>query len=420
MRFAIEGLIENVGAADIFLFLGQTQRTSVVAFERPDQETRVFFVDGQPAWCLSTRAQLQIEARLAAGGVLKLRDIEAALDRQKAGAHRIPQVLIAELMATEASIEKDLKALALDALRDVATWTSGTFTVYDAVVPPPWTHPITPDFPTLLIEALRGQCQKEALQREFVSRKGILKARSVSRSSATLNDAERTILALVNGERTIEDMVKRSGLDEHTALSAMHVLCALHLTDLLPAQRTGKPAAERSALAAQPGLAAGPAPSPAAPGPADAGGPTNKYLAQQIEAQRAASAPAEATPRVPEPAVAARTGDSTAKLHAIPDLPKARQKTRLLRITADDKTEDVVLTTPTFAIGRHPRNDLVLKDPRISSFHCRVEIEGDKHVILDLKSRNGTLLNSARVDRAVLKHNDQIQLGSTRISYIEN
>ncbi len=46
MRFAIEGQIENVGAADIFLFLSQTQRTSVAAFERPDQETRVFFVNG--------------------------------------------------------------------------------------------------------------------------------------------------------------------------------------------------------------------------------------------------------------------------------------------------------------------------------------------------------------------------------------
>lgn len=411
MRFAIEGLIENVGAADIFLFLGQTQRTSVVAFERPDQETRVFFVDGQPVWCLSTKVQFQLEARLAAGGVLKLRDIELAMARQKTGSNRIPQVLIAELMATEASIEKDLKALALEALRDVATWTAGSFTVYDGVIPPPWMHLIAPDFPTLLIEALRGQCQKEALQKEFVSRKGIMKARSVSRSSAALNEAERTILTLVNGERTIEDLVKRSGLDEHAALSAMHVLCALHLADLLPPQRTGKPASDRGRDAA-----ASPAPPPPAPGPGDIGGPTNKYTAQQIEAQRLSGSPAEVTPKI-EPPV--RTADSTAKLHAIPDLGK-KPKSRLLRITSEDKTEDVALTTPTFAIGRHPRNDLVLKDPRISSFHCRVEIEGDKHVILDLKSRNGTLLNSARVDRSVLKHNDQIQLGSTKISYIDS
>ena len=365
MRFAIEGLIENVGAADIFLFLGQTQRTSVVAFERPDQETRVFFVDGQPVWCLSTKVQLQLEARLAAGGALKLRDIELATGRQKAGSNRLAQTLIAELMATEASIEKDLKAVSLEALRDVATWTTGSFTVYDGVTPPPWTHLISPDFPTLLIEALRGQCQKEALQKEFVSRKGILKARSVSRSSATLNEAERTILTLVNGERTIEDLVKRSGLDEHAALSAMHVLCALHLTDLLPPQRTGKPSTDRGAMAAAAAPAPSPAPAPPPQGSPDLGGPTNKFTAQQIEAQRVSGAAAEATPKVPEPVV--HTADSTAKLHAIPDLGMTK-KPRMLRITSEDKTEEVALTTPTFAIGRHPRNDLVLKDPRISSF----------------------------------------------------
>jgi hypothetical protein len=411
MRFAIEGLIENVGAADIFLFLGQTQRTSAVAFERPDQETRVFFVDGQPVWCVSTKVQLQIEARLAGGGVIKLRDIETALSRQKAGSTRIPQALISELMATEASMEKDLKALALDALRDVATWTSGSFTVYDGVTPPPWAFMISPDFPTLLVEALRGQCQKETLQKEFVSRKCILRPRSATRSSPALNDAERVILTLVNGERTIEELVKRSGLDEFQALGAMHVLCALHLTDLLPPQRISKASSDKGASASNPP----PAPPPAAvPPPADRGGTTDKYVPQPPE--RAAAA--EVTPQVPEPPV--RTGESTAKLRALPELAAPRIITRTLRIAGEDKTEDVILNAPTFAIGRHPRNDLVLKDPRISSFHCRIELEGDRCALLDLKSRNGTLLNSARIDRSVLKPGDIIQLGSTKISYLES
>ena len=412
MRFAIEGLIENVGAADIFLFLSQTQRTSVVSFERAEQETRIYFVEGQPVWCVSSRVQLQLEARLAAGGVLKMRDLEAALARQRAGAHRLPQTLIAELMATEASLEKDLRALSVDTLRDVATWTNGTFAVYDGVVPPPWAHTISADFPALLVEALRTQCTKDALQKEFVSRKGVLRMRS-ARSSPHLNEAERTILTLVNGERTIEDLVKRSGLDELAALSAMHVLCALHLTDLLPPQRTSKSAEKNQAALATPPLPA----SPAEPPPNDRGGATDRFVAQAAEAKAAAAAPAEVTPKVPEPAI--KTGESTAKLPVLQSLGVPKAPNRTLRIASDDKTEDVALTAATFAIGRHPRNDLVLKDPRISSFHCRVELEGDRYALVDLKSRNGTLLNGSRIDRAVLKNNDQIQLGSTKVSYLE-
>jgi hypothetical protein len=430
MRFAIEGQIENVGAADIFLFLSQTQRTSVVAFERPEQETRVFFVDGQPVWCLSSKVQLQLESRLALGGAIKLRDIETALTRQNAGSGRIPQALIAELMATEASMEKDIRALALECLRDVATWTSGTFMVYDGVVPPPWAHTITPDFPSLLIEALRGQCHKETLQKEFISRKGILKARSVSRTSSGLNDAERTILTLVNGERTIEELVKRSGLEELAALSAMHVLCALHLTDLLAPQRGAKSGPEKSAsgpVTAPPPLPPMPAPPPEPPPPQDRGGATDRFPVQTEKKQQPSHPPLPpmAQNRNAD-ATVVHTGESTAKLPVLQDLPVAAAQqapkaiVRTLRIASEDRNEDVVLTAATFSIGRHPRNDLVLKDPRISSFHCRVEFEGDKYVIVDLKSRNGTLLNQARIDRAVLKPNDRIQLGSTKITYLES
>ena len=419
MRYAIEGRIDNVGAADIFLFLSQTQRTSVVAFERPEQETRVYFVEGMPVWCVSSKVQLQIESRLAMGGAIKLRDIETAMSRQNAGASRIPQALIAEQMATETSMQQDLRSLAVDCLRDVATWTSGTFMVYDGVVPPPWAHTIAPDFPTLLVEALRGQCQKETLQKEFISRKGVLRARAVSRTSTGLNDAERSILALVDGQRTIEDLVKRSGLEEQQALAAMHVLCALHLTDLLPPQRTAKPETAR------PGPGTNPVAVPAVPpegATSDRGGTTDRYQAQQAEIRLQTPPPQTGgTPRPPE--APPHTGESTAKLPVLQDIPApppAKAVVRTLRITSEGVTEDVILTVSTFSIGRHPRNDLVLKDPRISSFHCRVELEGDKYVLLDLKSRNGTLLNSARIDRSVLRHSDRIQLGSTKVTYLES
>jgi hypothetical protein len=385
----------------------------VVSFERAEQETRIYFVDGNPVWCVSSRVQLQLEARLAAGGVLKMRDLEAALARQRAGAHRLPQTLIAELMATEASLEKDLRALSVDTLRDVATWTNGTFAVYDGVTPPPWAHTISADFPALLVEALRSQCTKETLQKEFVSRKGVLRIRS-ARSSPHLNEGERTILTLANGERTIEDLVKRSGIDELAALSAMHVLCALHLTDLLPPQRSSKSSEKNQAAVATPQLP----PTPADPAAGDRGGATDRFVAQGgVDPKAAAGSPAEVTPKVPEPAV--KTGESTAKLPALQSLGVPKAPNRTLRIANDDKTEDVALTAATFAIGRHPRNDLVLKDPRISSFHCRVELEGDRYALVDLKSRNGTLLNGSRIDRAILKNNDQIQLGSTKVSYLE-
>lgn len=416
MRFAIEGRIDNVGAADIFLFLSQTHRTSVVAFERPDQETRVFFVDGQPVWCVSSKGQLQIETRLTAGGTIKLRDIETALARQKAGPGRIPQALIAERIATEESIEKELSALALEGLRDVATWTHGTFVVFDGVVPPPWAYTITPNFPALLIEALRGQCQKEALHKEFIARKSVLRTRSLSRTSTVLSEAEKGILSLVNGERTVEDLIKASALDELATLGALHVLCALHLTDLLPPPRaapssTGRPTPEL------------PVPAPPETTAPERGGATDRFQGPLPGPKPQPPALKVEGPPVPQ----GHSAESTAKLPALKggipapgELPMAKTVRRALRLNGGEATEEIELVVGTFAIGRHPKNDLVLKDPRVSSFHCRLEMQGDDYVILDLKSRNGTLVNSARIERVVLRPNDKIQIGSTKLSYLES
>jgi hypothetical protein len=204
--------------------------------------------------------------------------------------------------------------------------------------------------------------------------------------------------------------VKRSGLDEFQALSVMHVLCALHLTDLLPPQRASKPGIDRAAPPP-------PAPSPAPDADATPRTGTAKEPPPQAEKAKP-GAPSEA--RAKSGGATQGSAESTAKLHALAESSVPAPPVRVLRIVGDDKTREIPLTAASFAIGRHPRNDLVLKDPRISSFHCRIEMEGDKYVILDLKSRNGTLLNTARIDRAVLKPNDIIQLGSTKVSYFEN
>ncbi len=406
MRFALEGRIDSVGAADLFLFLSLTQRTSVVAFERADQETRVFFVEGEPVWCLSSRPQLQIEGRLAVGGGLKLRDIESALVRQRAGANRIPQALISEKMATVESMAADLKALASDALRDLAAWNSGTFTIYDGVIPPPWAHAGVLDFTALLIDALRAQCQKETLQKEFVSRRCVPRVRRVARSTTGLNDIELAILALINSERTIEEIVSRSGVGELAALSALHGLCALHLVDVRTAEAapTPSPAAPSAA------------PAPPGRGPTSRGGATNEFVEAPPEPKRPSS-PAIAAP--PESPPAREKDEATARLPVVAEPVAPQPVTHVLRVISDSQSEELVLSAATFAIGRHPRNDLVLKDPRISSFHCRIERDEETagFVVVDLKSRNGTLLRGARIDRAALASNDVIQLGSTRISY---
>lgn len=70
-------------------------------------------------------------------------------------------------------------------------------------------------------------------------------------------------------------------------------------------------------------------------------------------------------------------------------------------------------------IGRHTDNDVVLADPKASRYHAVIERAGSRLRVRDLKSSNGTFLNKRRITQESLSSGDVIQIGSTRIVFLD-
>ena len=69
-------------------------------------------------------------------------------------------------------------------------------------------------------------------------------------------------------------------------------------------------------------------------------------------------------------------------------------------------------------IGRSARNDLCIPDPFASRVHAEVRREGDRYILQDLGSANGTLYNGGSVEGAVpLTSGGRIQIGETEIVF---
>lgn len=87
--------------------------------------------------------------------------------------------------------------------------------------------------------------------------------------------------------------------------------------------------------------------------------------------------------------------------------------------TADGKVREINLEKDAFSIGRLPDNELALQDNLISRHHSKIVKQGKKHIVSDLKSANGTLVNKKRVDKKTLVNNDEIQIGTTTLIFKE-
>jgi hypothetical protein len=68
-------------------------------------------------------------------------------------------------------------------------------------------------------------------------------------------------------------------------------------------------------------------------------------------------------------------------------------------------------------IGRLPECDIVIGDPGASRQHARVRFDGERFVLSDLGSTNGTLVNDVQADERALEDGDRVTIGSTILEF---
>lgn len=77
----------------------------------------------------------------------------------------------------------------------------------------------------------------------------------------------------------------------------------------------------------------------------------------------------------------------------------------------------VAFRRQTLTVGRHPANDVVLQDEKVSHTHARLIRTPEGYVIEDLESTNGTFVNERRITRQLLKDGDEIRVGDTHLRF---
>jgi pSer/pThr/pTyr-binding forkhead associated (FHA) protein len=70
-------------------------------------------------------------------------------------------------------------------------------------------------------------------------------------------------------------------------------------------------------------------------------------------------------------------------------------------------------------LGRHPDSEIILDDITVSRRHAAIERTDEGYVVTDAGSLNGTYVNHERIERAVLHHGDELQVGKFRLVLFE-
>lgn len=101
-----------------------------------------------------------------------------------------------------------------------------------------------------------------------------------------------------------------------------------------------------------------------------------------------------------------------------PGVPFHDDTPKLIVTLSGEAPREILLTEKRALIGRSSLSDIVVADQFVSSQHALLIRNENAVVLVDLKSRNGTFVNSRRVQSKVLLHDDIISVGDHRMKMV--
>jgi hypothetical protein len=116
--------------------------------------------------------------------------------------------------------------------------------------------------------------------------------------------------------------------------------------------------------------------------------------------------------------LSAASGDEKAILEEI--LNGSREKSMLIIYKGPAKGSRYLITREGATIGRSQESEIFLDDVTVSRSHAAITFDGpNSHFsIADRSSLNGTYINDLIVEKAVLSHGDEVQIGKFHLLFI--
>ena len=401
MEKVLEGNLARFEAPDLLTFLNMCRRTGVLVLERPDQETKVFLREGRPVFATSTKEDLRLGAIVVRLGKVDVERLEPALRRHGGAGHRLGQLLVSESLLTEAELASCLKVQVSEVLFDTFHWGQGVFTFWDGVPPPASAVTLEMDLQNLLMEGARRTDERGRLAEIYpdlgMAVETVANPERV-KHSVNMTPEEWKVFFLVDGRRTLKEICQLAGnVDESLTLEIIHNLVMAKFVAVVPAPPTTPTATIPPPQAAE---AAPPGHATERMGETRPPEPVSVEFSEGQEPKEEDDTKEIVTPKAVQYQTARKFTTS-----------------RLVLVKEGGGETSYPLTRDTYTLGRHRNNDIVVSDPKVSSFHARFDRTLEGFVLVDLRSRNGSFVNSKRVDAAVLQDGDEVRLGTARMRY---
>ena len=223
---AIRGSLKEASFPDVLQLLALGQKTGCLSIVDGTKFGSVFFKQGKISFGAIVNRRDRLGDSLVKRGHITKEQLEATLRIQVLHpGRRVGELLVEAGFVARDVVEKELRVLVEEAVFSLFTWTQGSWTFEPDVHPDgrQLMQPVNPE--SLLMEGARRVDEWSLVERRFPTFDLVFTIDAArAGQSSPLNGELAEVAHLLDGRRTIRDVIERSGLGEFTVGKAMYEL----------------------------------------------------------------------------------------------------------------------------------------------------------------------------------------------------
>jgi tetratricopeptide (TPR) repeat protein len=213
---AIKGNLREASLPDVLQLLSMGQKTGCLSLTDRSNFGYIYFERGRISYASIVNRRDRLGDLLVKNGLLDAKDLFAAIDDQaKSPGERLGEILIRRGSITRDQLEHYIRIQIEEAVYFLFTWTQGSFYFEADQRPEEGSFQVSINPENLLLEGARRIDEWSLIEKKIPSLDLVFETdRTKPMDGLELSDDQRKIIPLMDGKRTVQELIEESGMVE--------------------------------------------------------------------------------------------------------------------------------------------------------------------------------------------------------------
>lgn len=235
MEQTLQGKIGRFTLPEIFQLIATGQKTGTLGIQHDDDIVMVYFKKGKIIYGYGPRRTYHLGQLLRDRGRLTDKQLEDAVKTQsrKDASKRLGQILIDKKYISMTDLEEVVREQIEELIYSLLSWEKGTFKFYDNQYPTQEEITVDISVENAILEGCRRIDEENKANEVLPDSEDIVKITttpSSRQSDILIESSEWNLVALIDGQRTVDDIIRQSGQPRTRVLNK---LAAMKLAGLV-------------------------------------------------------------------------------------------------------------------------------------------------------------------------------------------